>query len=263
MNLFERPSANYLIPEDVVVAISKDEASPIKNFGDLLPNGAHVLDIGCGNGVLARVISSMGKAITIDGIEPNPVAAALAKPFYTNVHEGTSDTVNIDFKQYSYIVLADVLEHMVNPQLFFESLIPKLNSDVKIFISIPNISFGAVRISLLNGKFEYVDSGLLEKTHLRFFTRKLAYELFSSVGLRCTQEIHLRQNFWKTEINLSQCHRIPIITDPSADIYQYLFVVDLDRTIAEVSVEKRGFSNSIPYQLKRAVAHKILNNSRR
>lgn len=230
MRLFERPSSNYHTSDDIPKAIANDEASPLRAISLLIEDANQVLDIGCGNGMLSRIVQVHGKNAAVDGVEPNPVAAEIAAKYCRKVFNSTVDVADVDYSKYNWVVAADVLEHFVDPQLFLQSLVSKMAPNAKLAVSLPNVSFGSIRISLLNGKFEYVDSGLLEKTHLRFFTRELALRMFESVGLNCSEEVHLRRNFWETEVDLSTMDKIPIIQDPLADVYQFLFVLQKNPT---------------------------------
>jgi len=167
--MFQRPEQNYEIEDAVIDGILNDAAQPLCRISKLLPEGATVLDIGAGSGVLGRVLKRAGKRMTIDGIEPNAFAADLARPFYRDINVGYAQEhfKAIQATVYDYVVLADVIEHIPDPAGFLAELLGNLPESTKLLISIPNIAFGGVRLSLLNGNFDYVDSGLLERTHLR------------------------------------------------------------------------------------------------
>jgi len=99
-----------------------------------------------------------------------------------------------------------------------------------LIISIPNIAFGGVRLALLNGTFDYVDSGLLERTHLRFFTLATAQKLFDLLHLSPERILSLERSFYRVEFtrknikaSLLQIWRLANKSDARA--YQYLFVL--------------------------------------
>lgn len=106
-----------------------------------------------------------------------------------------------------------------------------MDSKANLLVSIPNIAFGAVRLSLSRGEFNYVDSGILERTHLRFFTYSSAISLFNSVGLNASFAIYLCRSFYRNEFNRasvgfpgSSLIRYAFTKDARA--YQYLFCLD-------------------------------------
>jgi 2-polyprenyl-3-methyl-5-hydroxy-6-metoxy-1,4-benzoquinol methylase len=228
--MFNRPDFTYQINHVPDGSIKDDIANPLIQISKLVKENSRVLDIGAGNGSLGRLFSQQGRSIIIDGIEPNGVAAALAKPFYREVYVGfLNDYLKIiNFENYDYIVLADVIEHIDNPQSFLNQLTPLLGNKVTLLVSIPNIAFGAVRLSLSRGEFNYVDSGILERTHLRFFTYSTAIALFKTVGLYASVSINLCRSFYRSEFKRSSIGfpgwsfvRYAFMRDARA--YQYLF----------------------------------------
>ncbi len=86
------------------------------------------------------------------------------------------------------ILLADVLEHLRAPHDLLGLAAANLAPDGTIFISIPNVANLAIRLHLLLGRFEYQDRGILDRTHVRFFTRTTARRLVKSAGLRIVHE---------------------------------------------------------------------------
>ncbi|HVR42165.1 MAG TPA: class I SAM-dependent methyltransferase [Thermoanaerobaculia bacterium] len=86
------------------------------------------------------------------------------------------------------IVLADVLEHMRDPAALLRTAVTALTEDGRIFVSIPNVANLAIRLMLLTGRFEYDDRGILDRTHLRFYTRASARRLLEEAGLRIVLE---------------------------------------------------------------------------
>ena len=181
-----------------------------------------ILDIGAGNGSLGRLLFLQGRSVIVDGIEPNRVAASIASPFYREMHIGfLYDFINsIDFNRYDYIVLADVIEHIENPQIFLRQLISVLGSGVTLLVSMPNIAFGAVRLSLARGEFQYVDSGILERTHLRFFTHETAINLFKSEDLNVNISISLCRSFYRSEFKRSS------LGFPGINLLRYAFMIE-------------------------------------
>jgi len=240
--MFNRNQYTYQIAEDAVERILKDAASPIKQIGDFIPDEAKILDIGAGNGVLGRVLSALKKRVVIDGIEPNEFAAEIASPYYREIYRGYASEYLHQIKagEYDYIILADVVEHTEDPSRFLKEIVNCVGSNTKIIVSLPNVAFGGLRLNLLNGLFNYVDSGLLEKTHLRFFTLASAKSLFSSICLACHSIVFLERSFYRVEFSRKslrasffQIIRLTFIRE--ARTYQYLFL--LSKTLGGSTVE--------------------------
>ena len=230
--MFIRPEQNYEIEDAVIDGILNDDAQPLCRISKLLPEGATVLDIGAGSGILGRVLKRAGKHVTIDGIEPNVFAADLARPYYRAMNVGYAQDhfKAIQATVYDYVVLADVIEHIPDPAAFLTELLGGLPESTKLLISIPNIAFGGVRLSLLNGNFDYVDSGLLERTHLRFLTLATAKKLFDSLSLLPERILSLERSFYRVEFKREFIRATPfqilrLANNPEARAYQYLFVL--------------------------------------
>ncbi|ACT47941.1 class I SAM-dependent methyltransferase [Methylotenera mobilis] len=231
--MFKRPEQNYEVSDQVVDGILSDLAHPLSCIAGLLTNGAHVLDIGAGSGVLGRVLSRAGLNVEIDGIEPNAFAANLARKYYRSVYTGFAEEFyeQISNAQYDFVILADVIEHMPNPQEVLSELLMCLSPKTKLIVSVPNVAFGGIRLALLNGNFDYVDSGLLEHTHLRFFTKNTLKELFSLIGLEVDRAISLERSFYRTEFSRSKMSAsfitmLKLAFSSDARAYQYLFVLN-------------------------------------
>ncbi|MFZ7203452.1 methyltransferase domain-containing protein [Avibacterium avium] len=90
--------------------------------------------------------------------------------------------------QFNYIVFADVLEHLYYPDRVLESVKDFLMDDGSILVSVPNISHGSILIDLLNNKFNYNPTGLLDNTHIRFFTSNTFKEMLSRLGYHIAYE---------------------------------------------------------------------------
>ena len=231
--MFTRKDDSYILDESLVDSILNNITSPHYNILNLINiENCKILDIGMGNGILARVLKKGNKNFIIDGVEPNEKACEIAQPFYRNVYKGfIQDYINeIPFEEYDYIIMADLIEHLVNPLDVLQTISKLISNETKVIIDVPNVAFGAVRLALLKGNWDYVDSGLLEKTHLRFFTKKTLLQLFEKTDLHPEQIINLRHKYTKSEIpiNIGE-YRWGTIQEinnsPEAFNYQYLFVL--------------------------------------
>jgi len=140
-----------------------------------------ILDVGTAGGYLGKVWSAAGHSVT--GIEYDAAAAEKARIYYDAFQ--VADIENFEFRwrrEFDYIVFADVLEHLRDPAAVLERCIPALKESGKIIISVPNIANWIIRLSLLFGKFDYMDRGILDRTHLRFFTMRSLNQLMSEVS---------------------------------------------------------------------------------
>ncbi len=147
-----------------------------------LPAQNKILDVGTASGTLARMCQN--NPLRLFGVEPNPEWAQIAAPLYEKIWVGFIDDIDDEFlKGYDAVVLGDVLEHLVAPETVLQKLAAFQGSNAVFMISVPNIANLWVRLNLLFGRFDYTDRGILDKTHLRFFTRKTLITMLKNTGL--------------------------------------------------------------------------------
>ncbi|WP_054709604.1 class I SAM-dependent methyltransferase [Bacillus sp. JCM 19041] len=152
-------------------------------FSIIEPSVKQVLDVGCSEGLLGAAIKDAYSA-TVHGFEQFPTAVAAARKKLDSVTVGDIETDPLPFEQEAFdaIIFADVLEHMVDPWAVLEKVKPYLTSQGSVYASIPNVGHISIIEELLNGTWNYVDAGLLDKTHLRFFTKNGIKQLFTASG---------------------------------------------------------------------------------
>ncbi|HLK40577.1 MAG TPA: class I SAM-dependent methyltransferase [Polyangiaceae bacterium] len=148
---------------------------------------ARVLDVGCGCGANAQALGERAPGVEVVGIEPNPRAAELARRACFQVFQGTLDDwahANEHAAPFDAIVLSDVLEHVADPISFVRQIaaLPAVRRALWI-VSVPNYAVWYNRLRTMFGRQEYAWSGLWDRTHLRFFTRRTARELLEYCGL--------------------------------------------------------------------------------
>ncbi len=154
---------------------------------DRIPAGANrILDIGCGKGTMGRGIRTRWGEVHLVGIERDPSRAFEARAYYDRVIEADAGAWIPDFEDESFdaIILADVLEHVENPSALLRRYVPYLASHGVLVLSVPNIRYHEVLEELAQGRFDYQEQGILDRSHLRFFTRKSLVELLESAGLQ-------------------------------------------------------------------------------
>ena len=140
-----------------------------------------VLDVGAAQGMLGHLIADAG--LTIDAIEANPEWAEMARPHYRNVWASYVEDAPLENGAYKLVVCGDVLEHTPNPLGVLKRLCDAAAPDAKFIISLPNVAHLAIRMMLLFGKFPKMERGILDRTHLHFFTRDTALDLLRQAGL--------------------------------------------------------------------------------
>lgn len=245
MKMFERPDFTYNFDFDNhrVEGFFKDRANPLGNIVNLIEEGSRVLDIGAGNGILGWLLSQKKANVVIDAVEPSEYALTQGgRKYYRNVYCGYYSDVRheIEVSDYDYVVLADVIEHVPNPEAFLSEIAKDIGSKTKLLASIPHVGHASVRMELLNGSFEYVDSGLLERTHLRFFTLKTIEKLVANVGMSISILYYLLRplSFKGYRIVPSLLSRFRLLKDREANTYQYLIVMTRSMKSRQVKVSE-------------------------
>jgi methionine biosynthesis protein MetW len=146
-----------------------------------------VLDVGCGGGFLAERLVARGCQVT--GIDNDEALLQRARTVCTRVFRHDLETVStLDVgKQFDVVVMADVLEHLRVPETLLAKAASWLRPGGFAVISIPNVGHVSVRLKLLLGRFDYAQSGILDETHLRFFTRRTFASLLKKSGYEITE----------------------------------------------------------------------------
>ncbi|MFO0746210.1 MAG: class I SAM-dependent methyltransferase [Myxococcota bacterium] len=151
------------------------------------PHARRVVDVGCGEGHLARALMRERPGTEVFGIEPSVEAAARARgaqPAPTDLVVGRAeDGLPAHWPAPDCIVFADVLEHLVDPWGVLAAYVARLAPGGSIVASIPNVGHYSVLVGALRGRWDYAPAGLLDRTHLRFFTVATALELLRGAGL--------------------------------------------------------------------------------
>ena len=146
-----------------------------------------VLDVGCGAGYLGKELKERGVA-EVMGIELDPAAAEHARRHLDAVYTGDVNQITLPVPPgyFDVIIFADILEHLVNPALTMAHLMPWLATRGCVIASLPNVRYFELLNHLIEGNWTYSHSGLLDKTHLRFFTIREMVQLFNEVKLPLT-----------------------------------------------------------------------------
>ena len=202
-----------------------------------------ILDVGCGVGYIGKKVKSV-QDCTIDGIEIDTEAAKIAANYYDSVlimRIGDLGDISFqkfikDHKKYDVIICGDIIEHLMDPAHILSIFAKKLTPDGKILISIPNIAHIDVIAGLLDGKFNYATCGILDSTHLRFWTERSFLEFISNVNERYGAKLYpqlIAQTHAESAFYDSSSLR-GIISSDDCIVFQNVFML----TINDKSVPK-------------------------
>lgn len=144
-------------------------------------SGLDVLDVGCGFATTSQHIRTRGNRVT--GIESAAEAVEVARKRIDDVVAADLHAADLGERRFDAILFADVLEHVAWPAEVLTRYLGVLAPGGSVFVSLPNIGLWSVRMSLAFGRFHYTDTGVLDRTHLRFFTRSSARALIEEAGL--------------------------------------------------------------------------------
>jgi 2-polyprenyl-3-methyl-5-hydroxy-6-metoxy-1,4-benzoquinol methylase len=162
-----------------------------------LPNSAKVvLDIGCGNGAFAKVIKDQNNA-EVWGIEYMETHGEEAKNKLDKVFVGKCEDFIEDLPEcyFDVIYFNDVLEHLVDPYWVLKIVKQKLKKDGVIISSLPNIRFYKTFMRvLLNKDWKYEDYGVMDRTHLRFFTKKSIKRMYEELGFEVVKHMGINKS---------------------------------------------------------------------
>ncbi|MCU1595162.1 MAG: methyltransferase protein, partial [Frankiales bacterium] len=195
----------------------------------LVGEGQTVLDVGCATGYTASVLRARG--CRVDGIEYDPSVAQEAAKHVDRLEVGDVQAMDLvglfGAASYDAIVFGDVLEHLTQPEAVLRACLPLLKPGGAIVASIPNVAHGAVRLALLKGRFAYTSTGLLDETHVRFFTRDTVLGMFDAAGYAVVDLRRTRLGVFETEVRVAEgdypaAFIAEVSADPEATTYQFV-----------------------------------------
>jgi 2-polyprenyl-3-methyl-5-hydroxy-6-metoxy-1,4-benzoquinol methylase len=204
------------------------------------PNSAHamairmvghdrrVLEVGCSVGHVTEHLVANGNDVV--GVEIDPSAAEEARRFATAVHVADLDRTPLEELAegpFDVIVFGDVLEHLRDPSAALDAAVRLLADGGHVVVSIPNVAHADVRLMLLEGRWEYQEHGLLDDTHLRFFTREGLRALLAGSGLVATEIDRVTIPMFATNLPVTpdlhgEALRRFVLADPEALTFQFV-----------------------------------------
>lgn len=216
-------------------AIDPSQRTSLSVVAELVAARSRVLDLGTGSGALGNYLTNQ-KQCVVDGITYNEQEAILARPSYRRVHIADLETCNLsalcESGQYDFVVCADVLEHIKFPERVMRACRDLLAPNGRLILSVPNASYCGLVSELMAGEFRYRDEGLLDRTHVRFFTRQSLLRFVQETGWH-SHTIHVIER----ELNESEFgqdfDRLPpsvarhLLTAADAMTYQIVLVAAL------------------------------------
>jgi 2-polyprenyl-3-methyl-5-hydroxy-6-metoxy-1,4-benzoquinol methylase len=202
-----------------------------------------VLDLGCGNAVVAATLAREKSCpvLCVD-IEAHPKLRVASDQFrlLDLASEGTELADTLREFQPRYVLLLDVLEHLTQPWELLQRLREAAPQECELLISLPCVSNSNVVLRLLCGDFSYQDSGLLDEGHLRFFTPSTAQRMLARAGWSLREEASIRlplvHQEWSAPLAAEDAQRYASWTgqvNPGAEAYQVLYRVGADTASEE------------------------------
>ncbi len=180
---------NYQFPMAEVTEEALGEHHGLTKMARMVGHNQTVMDFGCATGYFAQILRRRG--CTVTGLEINRDMAQAAARFCDKVYVADLDFADIKTllpqNHFDVAVFGDVLEHLRNPWQMLKDVKSILKPEGVVVACIPNVAHGAVRLALLQGRFDYSPIGILDDTHLRFFTRRSVGELFAKAGYEIEQ----------------------------------------------------------------------------
>lgn len=184
-----------------------------------------ILEVGCACGATLLKIKYLNKTAEVHGIEICPGTAAIAKHF-AEVTAENIENVHINYEEgmFDYIIFADVLEHLYQPQQVLQNIKKYLKPDGYILASIPNIMHVSIVKDLLQGNWTYQEAGILDKTHIRFFTLNEINKMFIQAEYLNLEYVPLYIGLTADDEEfIGKLETLNIVNDKNAlTVYQYL-----------------------------------------
>lgn len=158
-----------------------------RDFLELLPKdgSAKVLEIGCGFGETGAAAMASGLCSSYTGVELAPQAAAVARTRLTEVFEGDVERMQFPWPDahFDAVLMSEVLEHLIDPWTVVKRVAAKLKPNAVVLASSPNVAQIAILRGILADRWELTETGVMDRTHLRWFTQGSYRQMFEDAGI--------------------------------------------------------------------------------
>ncbi len=220
-----------------------------------------VLEVGCSTGYLTKVMVERG--CNVVGIELDPDAAEKAEKWAERVVVGNIDEGDVwnyvKDESFDVVVLGDVIEHLRDPLASLREAVRKLKPTGFVVTSVPNVAHGDVRIALLQGSSPTPKRGLLDETHIRFFTLETLRELLAQAGLVVVDTKRVVVPLFQSELgvkleDVSHQTLDELHADPEVESYQYVMKSVRDngsQALAELATRVNELTDRVHHQRMR------------
>lgn len=162
-----------------------------------------ILDLGCASGRVGRRLLESGRAKEMIGAEIFPSAAEEAAKTYKKVYVGDLEETSLDYvDHFDYVICGDILEHLKDPYKVVNKAAGWLKPGGSVLVCVPNVrNFRVLRDLIFHGDWKYASSGILDCTHLRFFTRHSCRRMLEEAGFDVYHEQMVIYGWKKTLLN--------------------------------------------------------------
>ncbi|MGR6546014.1 methyltransferase domain-containing protein [Paenibacillus tundrae] len=232
----------------------------------LISGNSRVLEIGCASGYMTKILREE-KGCVIDCVEINEDDALKAQVYCNEMLIGDIEKIDFSFLKswgkYDYILFADVLEHLKHPKVILEKCKDLLNINGQVIASIPNMAHSSIVFNLLKGDYNYQNIGLLDNTHLKFYTKKSIVQLFEESGyfIKIVDRVKIYPQFSEFSIDI-ESYPDEIINyvyrnNSEADTYQFILyskVLSEENRYEEILKEKSQIETKV-LELQNIINH--------
>lgn len=196
----------------------------------LVPPGSRVLELGCATGYLSGYMES-GLGCLVTGLEYDAASAEIARGRASEVYTADLDAPNAlgpaeGSAPYDVLFAAAVLEHLKDAPGLLRAVRQLLKPNARVIVSLPNIAHWSVRLALLRGRFDYTDYGIMDRTHLHFYTARTGRALLEDNGY-AVESFHVAGSGLQNVLNTWSRRRkrpllAPVLPGPLA--YELIYV---------------------------------------
>lgn len=200
--------------------------------------GSTVLETGCAHGRMTKYLKEQLNCV-VDIAEIDEEAGKIASQwaqFSFLGKEGNIEDLEFwekPYQTYNYIIFADVLEHLVDPWKVLSAAKRVLDAESSVWISVPNVAYNGIIVELINHQFTYRETGLMDNTHLRWFTMNSLEKMVKQCGYKIVQEYNLINTIRNSEFKDAYTKVPPAIASflkfrRGGEVYQMVWELKID-----------------------------------